>query len=265
MEITFIPADRNCFAANLKGMENKYCPALFYVVFGTDADKLAVSRQKHHVDCVPEGLNMRRLDRNQHQDYMENLLSGTIVQHLQKNHLMLYEACRDTTEWVILEGKVTDDGNLGYLRNTIGIIQACIEQGSVGVLDLFTIELYSASDWTSRYFNQEINPQTHVIILKSDDGEGSYWLHTRGMIKFGRPDFSLHRLPETGVEDAVQALNQLIFHSGKGQIVSDFVRLHTFKGKIFEARLQFVPDFENFDFNNAYYEVTLKEGESGSP
>lgn len=239
-------------------MENKYNPFLFYVVFGADAEKLEVSRKKHHVDGFPEGLTLQQLQCQQNEAYMEEFLSGTIERLLQQQLPTLYEACRNTTEWVIIRGEITENNHLDYLKNTIGIIQALIEQGATGVLDLLTIDLASASDWTSQYFNQEIIPQKHVIILNSDEENDCCWLHTRGMIKFGCPDFSISQVSKTSVNEAAKAINKLISLSVEGKLSSDSICLHTADGKTFEAQLEFIPDFENFDFNNAYYKVTLK-------
>lgn len=239
-------------------MENKYNPFLFYIVFGTDAEKLEVSRKKHHVDRVPEGLTLQVVQRNQNEAYMEEFLSGTIERLLQQQSPTLYEVCRSTTEWVIIKGEITENNHLAYLKNTIGIIQALIERGAIGVLDLLTIDLTSASVWTSLYFNQEIIPQKHVIVLNSDEENDCCWLHTRGMIKFGCPDFSIGQISKISVNEVAQAINKLISLSVEGQISSDSICLHTVIGKTFKVQLKFVPDFENFDFNNAYYKVTLK-------
>ena len=41
----------------------------------------------------------------------------------------------------------------------------------------------------------EINAQNHVVILSSKE-EDRYWLHTRGMAEFGRPDISIKDIEE---------------------------------------------------------------------
>ena len=35
-----------------------YHPLLFYVVFGVEDEELSVSRERHHMDEFPEGLDM---------------------------------------------------------------------------------------------------------------------------------------------------------------------------------------------------------------
>lgn len=238
--------------------DDRYQPLLYYIVFGSDASELVVSRTKHHVDTIPQGLEIEQLNRQEHGERMDWLLNGTIEKVLRQHDATLYDTCKDTDCWTILHGRIATDGGSDYLRNTIGLVQALIEQGGIGVFDLLTLDLQPASKWSARYFEKETDPQTHVVVLKSDNEDGSVWLHTRGMIKFGRPDFSVLQLAPSQVNDAKQALDQLIFHSGKGAEMSKKLRLHTANGKTIEAQLRLVPDFDNFDFNNAYYETELK-------
>ena len=204
--------------------DDKYQPLLYYIVFGSDASELVVSRTKHHVDTIPQGLEIEQLNRQEHGERMDWLLNGTIEKVLRQHDATLYDTCKDTDCWTILRGRIATDGGSDYLR----------------------------------YFEKETDPQTHVVVLKSDNENGSVWLHTRGMIKFGRPDFSVLQLAPSQVNDAKQALDQLIFHSGKGAEMSKKLRLHTANGKTIDAQLRLVPDFDNFDFNNAYYETELK-------
>ena len=44
-----------------------------------------------------------------------------------------------------------------------------------------------------------MNAQKHVIVLYRREGE-SYWLHTRGMAEFGRPDIGISDVPEEKVD-----------------------------------------------------------------
>ena len=69
----------------------------------------------------------------------------------------------------------------------------------MGIMDPQTITLYAPEQWTERFFGQEVNAQKHVIVLYSREGE-SYWLHTRGMAEFGRPDIGISGVPEGKVD-----------------------------------------------------------------
>jgi hypothetical protein len=49
-----------------------------------------------------------------------------------------------------------------------------------------------------------------VLILRDEDEAGRYWIHTRGMRKFGRADISLHNVPESDVDRAGALCQQLV-------------------------------------------------------
>ena len=49
----------------------------------------------------------------------------------------------------------------------------------------------------------------------------------------------------------------MIFYGGEGVFFERDTRLHTANGKIFVIHPEFVNDFENDDYNNAYYNVTV--------
>ena len=178
-----------------------YKPFLFYVVFGVSADDLEISRSKHKVDEIPEGLDVVALSRPEHSDYLDGLLGGDIGRVLKNADSDLYETCVKTDKVVILKGEIQKDSTLDYMRNVIGIIQAFMDKGSAGVLDLMTFTLYSPSEWNKRFFEQdEVNAQNHVLIMFSKEDDG-YWIHTRGMAEFGRPDYGISNVPDDKLED----------------------------------------------------------------
>lgn len=235
-----------------------YKPFLFYVVFGVSGDELEVSRTKHNVDGMPEGLDIISLARPDHSDYIDGLIGGGIGEHLKKADSDLYEACRACDKVVIMRGEIADDGTLDYMRNLIGICEAFIDKGAKGILDLQTFTLYSPKEWNDRFFGKEVNAQNHVLIMFSKEDDG-YWIHTRGMAEFGRPDYGISKVPEDKLEDYKQVIDQMVFYGGQGIVFKGSAKLHTFNGKTFRVSTEFVNDFDNDDYNNAYYNVTVIE------
>ena len=235
-----------------------YKPFLFYVVFGVSGDELEVSRTKHNVDGLPEGLDIISLARPDHSDYIDGLIGGGIGEHLKKADSALYESCKACDKVVIMRGEIADDSTLDYMRNLIGICEAFIDKGAKGILDLQTFTLYSPKEWTGRFFGKDVNAQNHVLIMFSKEDDG-YWIHTRGMAEFGRPDYGISKVPEDKLEDYKQVIDQMVFYGGQGLVFKGSAKLHTFNGKTFRVSTEFVNDFDNDDYNNAYYNVTVIE------
>ncbi len=237
-----------------------YRPFLFYVIFGVSGEDLIVSRTKHKVDELPEGLDLRTLTRKENGDYIDGFFSGAMGKVLREEDEDLFLRCKKAEKCVIFQGTVMNDSTFDYMRNVIGIVQAYINQGAVGILDPQRIIIYSPEKWTERFFDREVNAQNHVVILYSRDGEG-YWLHTRGMAEFGRPDIGIYDVPEERMEDYMKIIQQMIYYGGHGVFFDKDTRLHTADGKSFVIHPEFVSDFENEDYNNAYYKVTVLEDE----
>ena len=232
-----------------------YHPLLFYVIFGVRDEELKVSREKHNVDGFPEGLNFVFCNTKDNNEYMQSLLGGKLGEILDREKHNLYEKVKNTYKWAIISGEVQQDDNLNYMRNTIGFVQALLERDAIGVLDLQTFSLYSAEEWTDKFFRQEFNPYNHVTILSSEMEDGSTWLHTRGMRKFGRPDISIEKVEVSETEDAIQVINQMIYYGSLGAFFDKDIKLHTNNEKTYIVNLHFVNDYENPDFNNTYYQI----------
>ena len=238
--------------------EKGYSPFLFYVVFGVSGDQLQVSKSRHHVDAFPEKLEIHSLNRKEHADYIGNFFRGTLGMILKESDPELYEKCLETDSCVVIRGEIVQDKSLDYMRNVTGIIRAFLEQGAAGVLDLLTFSLYDPQKWTERFFEKEVNAQDHAVILVSEETDG-YWLHTRGMLEFGRPDLSIRGVQEEQVKEYKEILDQMIFYGGEGVFFDGEFKLHTHSGNTYTVSGRFVNDHDNDDFNNAYCTVEVRQ------
>lgn len=238
-----------------------YHPLLFYVVFGVKDEYLKVSKSRHHVDEFPAGLECVFNQKPDNEAYMSEMLGGTLGDILAEKNPDLYERIQQTDKWAIIGGEVVQDSDLNYMRNVIGFVQAFLDEGAIGVLDLQTFTLFSAEEWEQGIFGQEFDPYQHVTILVSEVVEGIYWLHTRGMRKFGRPDIGIENVDAEEIEDAAQVINQMIYYGSLGAFFSRATKLHTHTGKAYIVKPEFVEDFDNPDYNNAYYQLLWQDCE----
>lgn len=237
-----------------------YHPLLFYVIFGVKDEKLVVSRKKHNVDGFPEGLSCSYCRKSENGEYMESVIGGDLGGVMKKSNHTLYEKIKCADKWAIISGEAVQDNDLNYMRNVIGYIQAFMENGAFGVLDLQTFTLYTPDEWKNKIFLREFSPYDHVVILTSEENDGM-WLHTRGMRKFGRPDISVENVGKNDVEEVAQVINQMIYYGALGIFFAQPTKLHTYSGNAYIVRPEFVNDFDNVDFNNAYYRIDWQECE----
>ncbi|MGN1120292.1 MAG: hypothetical protein ACI4Q4_08025, partial [Oscillospiraceae bacterium] len=217
-----------------------------------------VSVERHGVSGFPEGLEFRMLHRGEHGDYMDSLMCGAYGEMLEQENAALYEKIRRAERWVLVSGEIQQDDTLEYFKSCIGIVQAICENGAEGVLDLQTITLYSPQDWHDKVFAADFEPVKATIIMASRTDNG-LWLHTRGMRKFGRPDIGIEGIPENDLQTAAEIAEQMIRYSAMGAVFTQGAVFCISGGRSYSVNPEFVPDFDNDDFNNAYYRIKWAE------
>lgn len=236
-------------------------PYLFYAAIGGQTKQLRISRSKHHVEEMPEGLMLSGLRRPEHDAYMDELLGGSLGSILDRQDHQLYEKAKAAQTWLVLQGEVQRDETLDYLRNAIGVVQAAVETGAVAVLDLQTMTLYGPEQWEREVFSPVFRPCEHAVILGSPEPEGTFWFHTRGMRKFGRPDVGLEGVPQAETGRAAAVLNQMIYYGALGAFFSRATGLHIGERETCIVHPELTGDLEDPDYNNEHYRLLWNQCE----
>lgn len=238
-----------------------YKPYLFYVVFKDSKTDLKDSGDKHHVDKIPEKIEIISLNRKEHNDYISGFFAGQLGKVLEHEEPALFQQCRKAEYCVILRGEIQEDKTLDYMKNMIDILQSFVDDGAIGILDLFTFSLFAPDKWSDRFFEKDINAQNHVVIFLSEQKD-MYWLHTRGMIEFGRPDLSFLGSDQNTLDENKAILDQMIYYSGEGAFFEGESTLQNGTQK-YKVLSEFIPDWDNDDFNNAHIDIkTIEKLES---
>ena len=236
-------------------------PYLYYAVIGIDGEaELEISRSRHRVDEVPAGLVIKAFRRAEHAAEMDQLLGGALGRVLENQDRALYEKAKAGETWLILQGEVQKDDTLDYLRNAVGIVQAALDMGADAVLDLHALRLISPQGWKP-FFDPPFSPWKHVAFLWSPMDDGSFWLHTRGMRKFGRPDIGMEGVPKKELERAMAVIDQMIFHEARGAVFTRPVKLHLSAGRACTVFPRLAGDLEDWDYNNEHYHLRWEECE----
>jgi hypothetical protein len=157
---------------------------------------------------------------------------------------------------VVIKGPVAHHESLDYLRQAIELLSYLVEQGACGIYDPFALTWWDPPAWeeTAR-LGGIFNPFDHVALLASPEEDGSTWLHSRGMRKFGRPDLSVRGVAADEVETVRKMLDRFINFQALGGVI-ETGRPVVMGG--LQATYRPCPvagDLEDPDFNNYHVEI----------
>jgi len=154
---------------------------------------------------------------------------------------------------IALAGEVADDTSLMYLRDLIGISAALLDSGAVALYDPFTFRWWRPEAWKAIFHAPDKpQPQEHVLILYSAERDG-LWLHTRGLLTFGRPDLSVRRVLQADFDMVAGMLNELIDLQAFGGLLADGQTVrHPSLGPF---KVRYTGDRDDPEFNNVHIEL----------
>jgi hypothetical protein len=229
---------------------------LFYKVHGLFTGPPEVSRERHRCEGIPAGCDLESFTRAEHPSILDFGLTGDWVgRELQRANPELAQAIAATDQCLVLRGTIPDPPDLNYFRDAVGLIAALLEGGGLAVFDPFVLKWWSKDEWLEHAL-PPASPALaiHTVILTSQEQGGGLWYHTRGLLKFGRPDISVHSVTPD-LEEAVEELcNRFIEMQAQGAIVPE--------GQA--VKMQGLPpgwicryggDIDDPDFNNRHIEI----------
>jgi tryptophan synthase alpha chain len=191
---------------------------VWYQIYGHFPDTVDISRGKYRCAGVPDGIALEHYFRTDHGPVVTAFLKQPFFAAALKRELPETAVGVDSVpELTIIRGEVPDPANLDYLRDVVGLVAWFMDNGGLAVLDPQTLQWYGREKWRGELFEPNApNVRRHVVILVSEDKDG-FWLHTRGMRKFARPDLSIRSVPAAQRDAAIELLNRHIEAQGAGQ------------------------------------------------
>jgi hypothetical protein len=173
---------------------------LFYFIPGqAPTDGLNLSKSRHHVDDFPQELEVTAQTRADAPEWFASFfarpgLGADLDQVFGAEAATVSAAALGT----VVRGTFAEVSSLDYLRNSVGVVSAVVDQGGLGVLDLSAARWWSRAEWCQHFIedaNFDIRKFVRIIVTDDDHQHPGLWMHTRGMVKFGRPDLQIKHIP----------------------------------------------------------------------
>jgi hypothetical protein len=174
--------------------------SLFYFIPGEPPQGgLQLSRSRHHVEGFPDGLDVSSHKRSDAPDWFAGFFARPgLGFELDEVFGDQASKVRGAETGMVVRGEFPDPPDLDYLRDSVGVISALLDQGGLGVLDMFACRWWSAEEWAARFVDRSgFVLKDFIQIITSDDEQlhPGIWVHTRGMRKFSRPELQIKHIP----------------------------------------------------------------------
>jgi hypothetical protein len=228
---------------------------LIYVVYGPIPQDFSISSSKYRCAGIPEGIDISSYGPTSDTEAVSTFRSGYLWDEFQRTNVKLANEVAKQSECLVISGTISDPSDLNYLRDVVGFVAWCFDGGSVAVFDPQMFKWWTPSEWKTWMFEPaDAVPTHHIMILTSEDEDGTEWFHTRGMRKFGRPDLSVRRVTPDLSDGIMDLLNRFIEFQAFGGIIED--------GQ--EINMRSLPpgmtcthqgNLDDPDFNNVHVEI----------
>lgn len=186
---------------------------LHFYVFGTFPPELVIPAPRYGSPGLPAGMTIERFQHAALRHWEGYPLADELGGVLRDDTPEAFEQSRVAPDVLVVRGQLADAATLDYLRDTLGVLAGLLDIGAVSILDPQTLRLFSAADWRGQFLLKGGAPaRNHVLIVHTatEDQPQRSWVRTRGMRKFGRPDISIHHVPERDVDRAGALCLQLV-------------------------------------------------------
>lgn len=213
-----------------------------------------MSRTEYRSNGVPEGIDVI----SHGPDVSASFREGLLWDEFRAEEPELAATVAACEKCLVLRGTPSDSTTLNYLRDCIGLITYLIDQGGYCVYDPIGFRWWTPVAWRAQMFeSHSLVAGNHAVILVSEeDDQSAKWFHTRGMLKFGRPDVSVHNVAPEFEDGALTLIERLIELQALGHIVQEGQPIELASlpaGLVIRHR----GDLDDPDFNNCHLEVSL--------
>jgi hypothetical protein len=230
---------------------------IFFIVMGDFKDMDPMDVEKYKSSGMPDGFSAFPYRETQHEGLKRDICSGYIWDFTNKFRPELCGLIHQTTSSFLLRGDQKEQEDLDYLKEIVGFVAYLLDNGGIAVYDPLLLKWWNKKEWMEEIFKADgPAPFKHVEILKSPENEDptKTWYHTRGMIKFGKPELSIRNMGKEQEEDALKLINKLIEYQCQGGAI---LKEHTVEldGSLKGYKYHLQGHWDDPDFNNVHIDI----------
>jgi hypothetical protein len=246
---------------------------VFYLIVGPAPQQpLAVSRRRHHLDRLEPALDISVHRRTEDPAWFDAWFHGPLgsaIGGLFSNP----DEVRGAQTLTIVRGKFPDSADLNYLRNTVGVVSAIADTpGTLAIFDALATTWWRLSEWREAFVDRsEFRIADHVFIAVTQDERHApgIWTHTRGMIKFARPELQIKHIggdyatSNPAIRASGNVLNGIASYLAQGAVLRDGQTMYLPET---DATITFVESEDaatRKHFNNSAMEICDFNGRTG--
>lgn len=248
---------------SLKSWERKYYgdsdedAFLFYVAFGDISQDKPLKERNYRSSGVPTGFDLTAYNKVRDADFIDEFFEGYLWEQLNAQNPTLARTIQESPGCVVLHGRQKNPETLDYLRDCVGLMTFLLDNGACTIYDPQMFHWWTPEQWRERLFDPAAPVPTHHVMILFSEEPGSdelFWVHTRGMRKFGKPDISVRRVGPDYQDAVIDLCNRFIEYQAFGGVIPE--------GQ--EIRMGSLPpggmahhggDLEDPDFNNVHVEI----------
>jgi len=227
----------------------------FFIIFGEFQDGISISASQYNFTEVPENTDIVKYHDGAGPEHRDGFRSGYLWEELLCEDQELAKIIASAPSCMVICTETSDKETLDYLRNIVGLVTYFLDNGGVCVYEPQRFKWWAPSEWKDNVFlPREPKLYQHTTILVSEQENGKYWYHTRGLRLFARPDISVHDVTQEKSKIIHDMINRFIEYQAFGGIIENGKEIRM-KGLPLSMWCEHRGNEEDPDFNNRHVEI----------
>lgn len=197
-------------------MFTEFKQQVFYVVYGNFDENELNPLKNIEPGILPSWVKVKIITTTEAMSEYTSLLRGPDVEAMIGDTSQSKELLAKTIKAknaVVVYGETihTKQAFKDYMDISSFVLMLSCLDNPISVFDLRTYTLAKPETWAKiRLKEDKFDIQNEILVtIIPEEQNKLFWLHTKGMIKFGQPELSMHGLTESEYKKAFESLNTL--------------------------------------------------------